>query len=132
MTQPENDRVARLVSAAKRIGAPPEMLQGLQQAAQANPDAAAKAMLEFLEEQRTPHPLEAEGWRYIDPPTKFSPEYWELFLSYFGGPEHYKVLAFSEGVLGGLPFARGQLLVSPQGMANMQARAAASRAERGA
>lgn len=66
----------------------------------------------------------ADGWAYIDPPGRFSPEAWENFLSLIGEGE-YVVLAGSSGThpSDGKPFVRGQLLVSPSGLENMKAAA---------
>lgn len=58
----------------------------------------------------------ADGWAYVDPPTKFSPDMWQLMLGIFGDGE-YVVLAKTTGP----DFVRGQLLVSPRGMENMEA-----------
>lgn len=58
----------------------------------------------------------ADGWAYVDPPTKFSPEMWEYFLSVIG-EGNYVVLAYSSGE----DWSRGQLLVSPAGWRNMTA-----------
>lgn len=71
----------------------------------------------------------ADGWAYIDPPTRFSPEMWTYFLSLIG-EENYVILAKSAGTSphDGLPFVRGQLLVSPEGMENMKKSARAGRA----
>lgn len=73
-----------------------------------------------LDAMRPRHPLEDKGWRYVDPPTKFSPEMWEYFLGVIGAG-NYQILAESSGTTNdGLPYRRGQLMVSPAGQQNMQ------------
>ncbi len=73
---------------------------------------------------RPRHALEDEGWRYIDAPTRFTPEYWDKYLSIFGDG-NYMVLAMTTGNnRTGEPFVRGQLLVSPEGQDNAKAYAA--------
>ncbi len=63
--------------------------------------------------------LIADGWHYVDPRGRFSPEMWELFLSEIGDGE-YRILAYSRGVdRDGWQWERGQLLISPQGWENM-------------
>lgn len=85
--------------------------------------SATADLLAALDLMRPKHPLEAEGWTYVDPPTRFSPEMWELFLSYFGEGE-YRILVSSSGVSsGGEPWKRGQLMVSPAGMTRFRAMA---------
>ncbi len=92
--------------------------------------AAAQALINFLDKMRPQHPLEGEGWKYIDPPGKFSPEMWEQFLSQFGGAENYRMLAQSSGTGPNGPWRRGQLLVSPAGMEAFKASVAKIREER--
>ena len=66
----------------------------------------------------------ADGWAYIDPPVRFSPEIWDHFLALIGEGE-FVILVGSSGnhPSDEKPFVRGQLLVSPAGMANLQAAA---------
>jgi hypothetical protein len=52
-----------------------------------------------------------QGWVYRDPPTKFSFEMWDYFLSLLG-EGNYHVIATSEGD----DWKRGQLFISPTGM----------------
>jgi hypothetical protein len=67
-----------------------------------------------------PPELRAKGWRYIDPPTKFTPDAWDEFLRIIGEGE-YEIICASEGHTkeNGHEWTRGQLLVSPQGFKNM-------------
>lgn len=66
------------------------------------------------------------GWQYRDPRGRFSPEMWDHFLSVLGDGE-YRLIAGSNGVdSDGLPWVRGQLLVSPRGLANATAHLKAS------
>ena len=59
----------------------------------------------------------ADGWAYFDPPTRFSPEMWELFLNAFGVEStDYVVLAVSAGNSPEGSWVRGQILVSPDGI----------------
>lgn len=60
----------------------------------------------------------ADGWAYVDPPGRFSPEAWDYFLDLFGR-EHIVIIIETRGKhpSDGLPFARGQFLVSPEGWA---------------
>lgn len=66
-----------------------------------------------------PVELRAKGWRYIDPPTRFSHEMWDYFLRLLGEGE-YRILAASSGVTkDGFAWKRGQFIVSPQALANL-------------
>lgn len=77
------------------------------------------AILDFLESGRPRHPLENEGWIYVDPRVKFSPEIWQTYLAIYG-PGEYQILIESAGQhRDGQPWQRGQLLVSPTGQRNM-------------
>jgi len=81
----------------------------------------AAEILAQLDRMRPKHPLEAEGWRYTDPPGRFSPEFWQKFLAILGEGE-YLILAESSGVgSGGQPWHRGQLMISPAGQRNLSA-----------
>lgn len=67
-----------------------------------------------------PEPLDIDallkgGWVYRDTPGKFSFEIWDKFLSLIG-EENYRILAMSEGD----DWKRGQLLISPDGLARLQ------------
>lgn len=62
----------------------------------------------------------ADGWAYIDPPGLLSPKRWDQLLLIIGAGQ-YVILTKSEGIRGGIPFVRGQLLVSPAGIENMRA-----------
>lgn len=53
-------------------------------------------MLEEAEQSLVPDDLRALGWRYIDPPTKFSHEMWDYFRELIGMDEH-QLLIYSEG-----------------------------------
>jgi hypothetical protein len=67
----------------------------------------------------------AAGWRYVDPPSRFSPEMWLHFLSVIGDGE-FHILVQSNGVnRNGERWARGQLLISPKGWENMANRTSA-------
>ena len=56
---------------------------------------------------------------YFDPPTRFSPEMWELFLNSFGEENvDYVILAMSQGTSKEGVWVRGQILASPQGIEN--------------
>ncbi|MES2753819.1 MAG: hypothetical protein V4659_04065 [Pseudomonadota bacterium] len=58
----------------------------------------------------------ADGWAYIDPPGRFSPEAWADFLAMFGAGQAV-ILALSAGrTIEGAPWRRGQILISPEGM----------------
>jgi hypothetical protein len=61
--------------------------------------------------------LTALGWRYIDPPTWFTPEMWDYFLSILGEGE-YKILVMTKHPIRGV---RGQFFVSPIAVQNMEA-----------
>lgn len=63
--------------------------------------------------------LTKEGWRYIDPPCKFSPDMWNLFLDIIG-EGNYEILTLSESSVLGKEWKRGQLMVSPSGIVNLQ------------
>lgn len=63
--------------------------------------------------------LMQSGWLYIDPPGKFTPEMWDLFLSIIG-EGNYEILIMSESTVPGQEWKRGQLIVSPDGVVNMQ------------
>lgn len=61
-----------------------------------------------------------QGWRYIDPPTWFSPDMWEHFQSTIGERgKDFHILIQSSGGTGDSAWIRGQFLISPQGMTNM-------------
>jgi hypothetical protein len=70
----------------------------------------------------------ADGWAYVDPPGKMTPDLWQEFVDLFG-EDHCVMLVVSEGVSGGEPFKRGQFLTSPTGWA--KAEAAVAKAKRG-
>ncbi len=57
----------------------------------------------------------ADGWLYRDLPTRLSYEMWDCLLSTIGEGE-YVILAMSRGN----DWKRGQLLISPDGMENLQ------------
>lgn len=77
------------------------------------------AMMHEAEQELVPAELRALGWRYVDPPTKFSHEMWDYFRSLIGEGE-YKLLIYSEGVApDGFKWKRGQFVISPQGMKNL-------------
>lgn len=63
----------------------------------------------------------ADGWAYLDPPTRFSPDMWDYFLSLIGEGE-YVILARTSGThqKDGKPYVRGQVLISPAGMENLE------------
>jgi len=72
-----------------------------------------------LEQSLVPEDLRALGWKYVDPPTKFSHEMWEYFRNLIGMDEH-KLLIYSDGITrDGFPWKRGQFVISPQGMKNL-------------
>ena len=63
-----------------------------------------------------PADLRARGWRYVDPPTRFSLDMWDLFCRMIGDGE-YKILAMTHGVAkDGFEYKRGQFIVSPVGL----------------
>jgi hypothetical protein len=67
-----------------------------------------------------PADLRAQGWRYIDPPTRFSIEMWDYFLSLLGEGE-YKILVMTHGkTKDGFEYKRGQFIVSPKAQENMK------------
>jgi hypothetical protein len=76
--------------------------------------ATVSRKLDEAMQDLVPTELRAKGWRYIDPPTKFSPEMWDYFRNLIGRDEH-KLLVSSTGD----GWKRGQFLISPQGMLNM-------------
>jgi hypothetical protein len=66
----------------------------------------------------------ADGWAYIDPPTRFSPEAWDGLMDLIG-EGNVVILAATTGTLkDGRPYVRGQLLISPDGIRNIEARRA--------
>lgn len=76
-------------------------------------------LMAALDAARPRHPLEAEGWKYLDLPARFAPDIWDFMLEVMG-PENHQVLATTQGTLpSGKPYVRGQLMVSPTGMRNM-------------
>lgn len=76
-------------------------------------------MIADVEQELVPQELRAKGWRYVDPPTKFSPEMWDYFCAIIGEGE-YKLLIASEGTeRDGFEWKRGQFVISPQGMLNL-------------
>lgn len=71
----------------------------------------------------------ADGWAYVDPPARFSPERWDELLAIFGDG-NYVFLAVSRGVdRAGGEWIRGQLLVSPEGWRRLEAKATPPRTE---
>lgn len=77
------------------------------------------ALMAEAEQCLVPPDLRALGWRYVDPPTKFSHEMWDYFRARIGEGE-YKLLIFSEGeTADGFKWKRGQFIISPQGMLNL-------------
>ena len=75
--------------------------------------------LETAMQSMVPKELKDKGWRYIDPPTKFSYEMWDYFLALIGEGE-YQLLISSQGIAAdGFKWKRGQFFVSPQGMLNL-------------
>lgn len=84
-------------------------------------------MFADIEQELVPADLRALGWRYIDPPTKFSHEMWDYFRALIGEDEH-KLLISSEGEASdGFKWKRGQFVVSPQGMKNLSDKERAER-----
>jgi hypothetical protein len=74
---------------------------------------------EALQAALVPPDLRALGWRYVDPPTKFSYEMWDYFRALIGMEEH-KLLIYSDGIApDGFKWKRGQFVISPQGMKNL-------------
>lgn len=66
-----------------------------------------------------PPDLRALGWRYVNPPTKFSHAMWDYFRGLIGMEEH-KLLIYSDGTArDGFQWKRGQFVISPQGMLNL-------------
>jgi len=81
--------------------------------------AEIRKRFDDIEQAIVPADLREKGWRYIDPPTKFSHEMWDYFLALLGEGE-YQIIVGSEGVArDGFAWKRGQFFVSPQGMANL-------------
>lgn len=67
-----------------------------------------------------PSALTREGWSYIDPPTRFSHEMWDLWLSTIG-EDNYRILAMSAGTAAdGFKWKRGQFLISQEGQRRMK------------
>lgn len=56
-----------------------------------------------------------QNWTYIDPPTTFSYEMWDLFLSILGEGE-YEIISQTTTI----NWIRGSLLISPKAMENMK------------
>lgn len=76
-------------------------------------------MFAAIEQELVPADLRALGWRYVDPPTKFSHEMWDYFRALIGEDEH-KLLIYSSGEASdGFEWKRGQFVISPQGMKNL-------------
>jgi hypothetical protein len=66
----------------------------------------------------------ADGWAYTDPPSRFSPESWDGLMDLIG-EGNVVVLAKTTGTLSdGGPYVRGQLLISPAGIKNIEAKRA--------
>ena len=73
--------------------------------------------------------LTSKGWIYYDPEVKFSPEYWDRFLEIIG-EGNYEILVLSQ-YNGPDPWKRGQLMISPEGVANLQAFPSTQKEENG-
>jgi hypothetical protein len=87
-------------------------------------------MFAYIEQKLVPADLRALGWRYIDPPTKFSHEMWDYFRALIGEHEH-QLLIYSEGEApDAFKWKRGQFVVSPQGMKNLADKERAARLSR--
>lgn len=72
-----------------------------------------------------PAQLRAEGWVYRDVPGWFSHEMWELFLNTMGH-DNYKIVIMSSHPERG---KRGQFLLSPKAMKNLEAYRTAAKSE---
>lgn len=83
--------------------------------------ALAEAMqhLDAIAQEMVPDDLKAKGWRYVDPPTKFSHEMWDYFLALMGDGEYQVIIASAGTSKDGFKWKRGQFFVSPQGMKNL-------------
>lgn len=77
------------------------------------------ASLDQILQCAVPPELKAKGWRYLDFNARFSPQMWDWILFVIGDGE-YKLLVTSQGTDDGVPWKRGQFLISPQGYANLQ------------
>ena len=66
----------------------------------------------------------ADGWGYVSAPGRFSPKAWDRMMNDIG-EGNVVVLAATTGTLpDGRPFVRGQLLISPDGIKNIEAKRA--------
>ncbi len=68
----------------------------------------------------------ADGWQYFDPPGKYSPEAWNKMIDLLG-EENVHALVMSRGRDRGGDWIRGQLLISPTGLARVTAALAKER-----
>lgn len=82
---------------------------------------AVRKLFEEAEQSLVPPELREKGWRYIDPPTRFSLEMWDYFISLLGDGE-YQIIAMTHGRdKEGFEYKRGQFFVSPKALENMKA-----------
>lgn len=77
-----------------------------------------QSALDDLAQSMVPADLKAKGWRYIDPPARFTPEMFAVFLQCIGHDE-YQCLAVTKATDKEGPYRRGQFFISPQGAANL-------------
>lgn len=66
-------------------------------------------------------PVLALGWTYWDSPARFTPKMWALLLSTIG-EGHYRLLIMTKTKDSHLGFdwTRGQMFISPEGMARLK------------
>ena len=79
-----------------------------------------RQLLEEAAQGMVPSELKEKGWRYLDFPTKFSPQAWDWLLLLMGEGEYQLIISSScSHPDGTLDWIRGQFFVSPQGYANL-------------
>lgn len=76
-----------------------------------------KEIMDLLDAMRPPMPEGYEDWVYKDIPW-CSAEYWNRFIDLLG-PSNSKILVMSSRFIDGVEYLRGQMFISPQGMANI-------------
>lgn len=81
--------------------------------------AALRRLHEAEQEALVPPELKAQGWVYRDMPGRCTPDAWKLLLSIIGDG-NYRILIMSQGRADDGPWVRGQMVISPLGMENMQ------------
>ncbi len=66
----------------------------------------------------------ADGWAYVSTPGHFSPEGWDRMISDIGEGNVVVLAATTRTLPDRRPIIRGQLLISPDGIRNIEAKRA--------